>query len=629
MPIVVIFIFGAVVIGSGAMLAPAWPTKHPRIGLNAALALALVVVGAMFWADLFGWNTLVIDYLLFALVTSIFLFGTLSFGQKRAEKKGEELLDKDQGWPGPGDLLFFALIAVIFIAPVMTLPVPLDTDAQGFGYLALMAREGAGFTTLAPFHPEISYLYSPGFIGMVAYISQQLGQGMHDVQFGIAAVMGIVFVLLAYDFGAEIQDKRLGRGMAVAALLGTGLYTAFMDSHFTTLMALVFTLAFIIYAYRFLRDGYPVDALGAGLMFGATAITHPDTMIILLLGYTPWLISMWLGQPRPTLKRWLVMALVIPLIGVFAVSPWLFSIRDLLGSEIASPFERSTSHIIVMLAYHGILIVPLAVVGAAIGLKGRSQAALLAVGWLLLALDFAAFGIVETLLGWLLAPLLRYDYPFSIAWHGPIIPYTVLGGIGLLWLYDKLIVPRPALQQKLRKALPVILIIGISGVFVAMIVAPSVPNLLRGVVQFYGAFSSEADVQAMEWLRANTPEDARILNYSQPHEADWAPLISERDTVYYRPQPFFVGDEASLAEQERLRAFWQDPANPDNESLLRDAGISFVLLPQIVGNPDAFSSMWRWRDPFIEPATSQIEDAPYLTEVFDAEGARVYQLTDE
>ncbi|MBE2182878.1 MAG: hypothetical protein IAE89_05595 [Anaerolineae bacterium] len=628
MPVVVIFIFGAVVIGSGAMLAPAWPTKHPRIGLNAALALALVVVGALFWANLFGWNTLVIDYLLFALVTSIFLFGTLSFGQKRAEKKGEELLDKDQGWPGPGDLLFFALVTVIFVAPALMLPVPLDTDAQGFGYLALMAREGAGFTTLAPFHPEISYLYSPGFIGMVAYISQQLGQGMHDVQFGIAAIMGIVIVFLAYDFGAELQDKRLGRSMAVAALLGTGLYTAFMDSHFTTLMALVFTFAFFIYTYRYLRDGYPVDALGAGLMFGATAITHPDTMIILLLGYTPWLISMWLGQPRPTVKRWLVLALGIPLIGVFSVSPWLFSIRDLLGSEIASPFERSASHIIVMIAYHGILIVPVAIIGAITGLSRRSQAALLAVGWLLLALDFASFGIIETLFGWLLGPLLRYDYPFSIAWHSPIIPYTILGGIGLLWLYNKFIAPRPALKQNLRKAAPAVIVTAIGVIIVAIIAAPAFPNLMRGTVQFYGAFSSESDVQAMEWLRANTPEDARILNYSQPHEADWAPLISERDTVYYRPQPFFVGDEVSLTEQERLRAFWRDPANPENESLLREAGIHFVLLPQVIGNPNAFSSMWRWREPFIETASSQIEDAPYLTEVFDAEGARVYQLND-
>ncbi len=281
-----------------------------------------------------------------------------------------------------------------------------------------------------------------------------------------------------------------------------------------------------------------------------------------------------------------------------------------------------------MLAYHGIIIVPLAVIGAVVGLKRRSQAALLAVGWLLLALDFASFGIIETLFGWLLGPLLRYDYPFSVAWHGPIIPYMLLGGIGLLWLYDKLVVPRPALKQNLRKATPVVLIAGIGIVIVGIIIAPSIQNTMRGFVQFYGAFSSEADVQAMEWLRANTPEDSRILNYSQPHEADWAPLISERDTVYYRPQPFFEGDETSLAEQERLRAFWQDPANPDNEQLLRDAGVSFVLLPQIIGNADAISSMWRWREPFIEPADSRIEDAAYLTEVFDADGARVYQLND-
>jgi hypothetical protein len=97
------------------MLAPAWNTAQPRIGLSAALALGLVMGGAIFWAMLFGWDTLVIDYLLFALVTAIFLGGTLSYGQKRAEARGEVLLDADQGWPGPRDLLFFAFVALLFI----------------------------------------------------------------------------------------------------------------------------------------------------------------------------------------------------------------------------------------------------------------------------------------------------------------------------------------------------------------------------------------------------------------------------------------------------------------------------------------------------------------------------------
>jgi hypothetical protein len=626
MPLIVIFIFGAIILGAGAMLAPAWPTKQPRIGLNAALALALVVTGALFWAFLFGWNTLVIDYLLFALVTGIFLFGTLSFGQQRAEKRGEELLDEDQGWPGPYDLLFFAFAALLFIAPVMMLPVPLDTDAQGFGYLALMAREGGNFTTLAPFHPEISYLYSPGFIGLAAYISQQLNQGLHDVQFGISAVLCLMFVWLAYDFGAEIQDKRLGRAMAAAALVGIGLFTAFMDSHFTTVMAINFAMAFLIFVYRYLRDGMPVDALGAGLMFGSTAITHPDTTIILLLGFAPWLLTMWLSAQRPTLRRWLVAALGVPLIGVLAVSPWLFTIRDLLGSGIESPFARSLDYALVMLTFHGVVIALIALIGAAVTLRRRHTIALLSVGWLIFALDAAAFGVVNTLLGWLLDPILRYEYPFSIAWHGPIIPYTLLGGFGLLWLFDRLVAPRPAVKQAFRRAVPVVLGVGGVALLAAMLFSPTLLAVSKNLVGFYGAFSSESDVAAFEWLRENTPENARIMNYSAPHEADWAPVIAERDTVYYRPQPFFDNDDVSLAEQDRLRVFWQDPADPAHEQLLRDAGVSYVIVPQIVRNPESYATMWRWRGPFLVEAVSSVDDAEYLTLVFDADGAAVYQL---
>ncbi len=268
MPLFVIFIFGSVVIGAGAMLAPAWPTEQPRIGLSAALALALVIGGALFWAMLFGWNTLVIDYLLFALVTAIFLGGTLSYGQMRAEQRGGELLDADQGWPGPRDLLFFALVGLYFIIPTLVLPVPLDTDAQGFGYLALMARLGGSFDSLAPFHPEITYLYSPGFTLLTAYLSQQLGQGLHSVQFGVGAVLALVCVWLAYDLGAEIRDKQLGRASALAMVAGLGLFTAFMDSHFTTLLGLVFALAFVIFALRYQRGGAWADAVGAGLMLG-------------------------------------------------------------------------------------------------------------------------------------------------------------------------------------------------------------------------------------------------------------------------------------------------------------------------------------------------------------------------
>jgi hypothetical protein len=627
MPLFVIFVFGAVVIGAGAMLSPAWNTRQPRIGLTAALALGIVVGGAVFWAMLFGWDTLVVDYLLFALVTAIFLFGTLSYGQKRAESRGETLADADQGWLSARDLLLFALVALIFVVPALILPVPLDTDAQGFGYLALTAREGGSFRTLAPFRPEISYLYAPGFPALTAYLSQQLDAGLHQTQFGIGAVLSVVLVLLAFDFGAEFYDKRMGRAMALTMVAGLGLFLTYMDSHYTTLLALVFAFACLIFALRYLRDRRLPDLIAGGLMLGAVILCHPDTTIILALGYAPFLITMWLSRPRPTIRAWIGWAVGIPLVALIGIAPWLWNMRDLIGADITSPFPRFTHYALMFITFHGVWSAPAALLGAWVYGRKRDPIAILCVGWLIVALDFAAFGILETLVPWLIAPLLRYDYPFSIAWHAPILPYTILGGMGVLWLWDRVLERR--IGAFVHRFAPVMmiaaagLVIGV-GVFNEQILAFS-----KGRIGFYGAFSSHADVAAMEWLRANTPTDARILNHPGPHEADWAPVISERDTVYFRPQPFFIGTETWDAEAARLLAFWRDPLDSAVPALLAEAGIDYVLVPQIVSDPASLAAMYRWRAPLTPPELlpTTVADAPYLSLVFEQDGAQVYAVT--
>ena len=628
MPLFVIFIFGAVIIGTGAMLSPALPTSQPRIGLAAALGLGLVMGGSVVWSMLFGWDTLVINYILFALVTSIFLFGTLSYGQKRAEQRGEELLDADQGWTSGRDLLLFALAALIFVIPALILPVPLDTDAQGFGYLALIARLGGSFQTLAPFHPEVSYLYSPGLSLLSAYLSGQLLQTMNNVQFGIAAVLAFILIWLAYDFGSELQDKRLGRAMALAMLIGVGTLTAYMDSHFTTLLGLVFAFAFLIFMLRYLKHHYTVDAIFGGLMLGAVVLSHPDTTIILGLGFAPWLATMWLGKPRPTLRAWLVIALGVPFIALIAVLPWLSTVLPLLGTEIVSPFHRDPSYWTVMIVYHGVIIVPIALLGAVIGLRQRNTAALLAVGWLVLALDFSTTGFLPSLLGGLLAPVLRYDYPFSIAWHAPIIPYTILGGIALLWVWDRFFEQRFGVT--LHRVAPIALAAACVVLLIGGVLTPQLVEISKDQINFFGAFSSHADVAAMNWLRTNTPEDAIVLNHPAPHEADWVPVIAERNSIYFRPQPFFQGMEAIIAEQERLRAFWDNPADPANADLLRESGVDYVIVPQILTDPNSIETMYRWRAPFTAefPMQSAVADAPYLELVFDQDGAQVYQVVE-
>ncbi|MCC6614574.1 MAG: hypothetical protein IT320_13925 [Anaerolineae bacterium] len=634
MPLFIWFVLVAVVVGAGAMLAPAWNTAQPRISLAAALALALVVGGAVFIATLFGWVTLVFDYLLFALVTSIFLFGTLTLGQRRAEARGIDLEEFDEGWTGPRDLLFFAFVALIYLAPVLIFPVPLGTDAQGFGYLGLMLRSGGTLDTLAPFQPDVHYLYTPAFTALIAYLSQQLHLGLHQVQFAISAAFGALAVWLAYDFGSELQDKRLGRAMALAMLIGIGLYTAYLDSHFTAMLALVFMFAFFICVLRYLREQRALDAVVAGLLLGAVVITHPDTTIILGLGFVTWLLTMWLGKPRPTLRTWLVLLIGVPLIAVIATLPWLMSIRSLLGAEIVSPFTRDPGNWRLMTLYQGVIILPFALIGAIVGLRKREQPTLLAIGWLILIFDFAVTGVVESVFGGLLAPIFRYDYPFSIAWHGPIIPLAILGGRGLLAIWDQFFEGRFGVSMH-RAAVPV-LGAGIVAVIAGILLAPSVLPGAKDMLNVYGAFSSAADVDAMEWLKKNTPADTLILNHPGPHEADWAPVIAERETIYFRPQPFFQDDgtgEVGTVEvfsplQEQMLAFWSDPADEANADLLTQAGIDYVLVPQVVGNPNSFATMFRWREPFTEarPMESCVCDAPYLNLVFEEDGAQVYAV---
>ncbi|MBK8021669.1 MAG: glycosyltransferase family 39 protein [Chloroflexi bacterium] len=624
-----IFVFGAVIVGAGAMFAPAIPTEQPRVGLAAALALGLVIGGAVFWASLFGWDTLVIDYLLFAIVTSIFLFGTLSYGQKRAEDRGEVLLDADQGWTSGRDLLLFGLAAAVFVIPALVLPVPLDTDAQGFGYLALMAKLGGNFSSLAPFQPEITYLYSPGFAALAAYLSTQLGMGLHTIQMAIAAVLGLLNIWLAYDMGSEIRDKRLGRAMALAMLGGMALFLAYMDSHMTTLLGLVFAQACITFMLRYLKRRLSVDVVGAGLMLGATVISHPDTTIILGLGIGGWMLTMWLGEHRPNVRTWLTLLIGIPVVAALAISPWLVSVLPLLGGDIVSPFTRDASYWQVMVNYHGIVIVPLAILGAIIGLRRREQSALLSVAWLLLILDFSTTGLLESLFGGLLEPLFRYDYPFSLAWHGPIIPYTILGGMGLLWLWDRLAEKR--LGMALHRFAPAMLIGAIALALVGLALSSSLLEFSKGRVGFFGAFSSHADVAAMEWIRQNTPEDALILNHPGPHEADWVPVISERESVYFRPQPFFHGTEEAEQLQQALLPFWENPIGMANADLLREAGVDYVIIPQVIAEPEALTGMFRWRPPLdgIPLPESPLTEAPYLSLVFDEQGARVYEVVGE
>jgi len=575
MPVFVLFVFGAVILGGGAMLSPAWPTAQPRVGLGAAFALAIITGGAVFLASLFGWDTLLIDYLLFALVVGIFLGGTLAVGQQRAEKHGKTLTDADQGWPGPEDLALFMIVGSLFALVVLLRPLPYGDRGAAYGLLGLSVRDGGTFDTLTPLYPDVSYLHAPGFSAVTAYLSRQLGESIPTVQFSVAAVIALINVWAAYDFGAELSSKRLGRAMALTMFLSLGVLGGLLDGHYAALMALLFAQAFVIFALRFARHGLPVDAVGAGLMLGAVLIAQIDFFVIVLLGYLPWLGLIFFSETRPSRRAWIVLSAVIPLIALAATSPWLLNAPFDLAPD---PLARAVDHIEVMTAYHGWWIIPAAIAGAWIGWQRRDAAAVLAIGWLIVLFDFAVTGGVTGLLPF----LARLADPNLAARFGVVIPFTLLGGMGLLWAWD-VVLARTIDPLWARLPIPA----RISAFVLAGIVAALLlPLAFLGVETVEAKRETPttqwtpaaADRQMMTWLMENTPQEtSRVLNYPDAPDGLWVAAQAEREAIYFPALPGMRVPEARQQEQEALRAFWESPLTTFD--LLSQAGIDYLIVP--------------------------------------------------
>jgi hypothetical protein len=301
MPLFVIFVFGAIILGAGTLLSPALPTAQPRIGLAAAFALALIVGGAIFWAMLFGWDTLLIDYMVFFLISAIFLGGTLSYGQKRAEARGETLDDADQGWPGPWDLLLLGAAALLIIGVSMLSAPPVVVDAS------------------PPARAAVS-MQPPGFRVLAAYLEHQLNQPMPITQFAAGAVLAFLTVWGGYDLGAEFSGKRGGRLMVVVACAAALLLL--LTGNYDVLLGFVFALAFVNFALRYARQQYPIDAGGAGLMLGAVLLAQWQVFLVLMVGYGAVLIVLMLWQRTLRREAWAIMIFGVPLVAMVATAPW-------------------------------------------------------------------------------------------------------------------------------------------------------------------------------------------------------------------------------------------------------------------------------------------------------------------
>jgi hypothetical protein len=338
---------------------------------------------------------------------------------------------------------------------------------------------------------------------------------------------------------------------------------------------------------------------------------------------SPWSVD------RPTPGQWFATA-AIPLGAAALLSPWLVRLAPLVAAGVRSPFETSWTHAWVMLGYHGFVGPIAALLGAALVVRRRAAWGLAMVGWWIATLDLSTLGLLEKAFPALRSTIFRFNYPFSLAWHAPILPYLGLTAAALVKGFDRWKV-RDVGRATVPFAFAGAAVLGVAFAARQPLLAASKP-----VFGFQGALASSNDLLAMRWLRDHTPPESRILNYPGDYEgmrdweAHWAPVISERDCVYFRWQPFFIGREPEREireEQRALLAFWRDPAEASNEELLRRDGIGYVLVPESIGDPGSLGRAWRWAPPArLRNSISSPSEAAYLELAFAAGGAQVYQV---
>ncbi len=555
MSLFVVFIVAAVLLGAGAMLSPAWRSAQPRVALAATLCLALIVGGAVFYAEAFAWDTLVVDYLLFALLSGVVLGGTLSTAQARAEARGEQLSDRDQGWPGPQDLAFFALVAIVIIIPLVHLPAALGAQGQFIGFHSLATLHGESFRSLAPFDPHSQVIVSPGFHALSAYLSGQLSQPISLIQLSLAAISVYLLVWLAYDFGSELRDKRLGRALAIATLMSGGIHLSYLDGHFAELLALLFLKAFLVYALRFLREFNLADLIAGGLMIGAVFYTSLTISIIAMLGFALLCLLSWtrFGADSTRKSRW-GYAIGFPLVALLGISPWLYNSLTLIFPISPSTYPADSSLLADIVIGNGIVIIPLAVWGITIALRNPGNlrlVSLLMLLWLGLILEFSLVGFI----GKLLPPIAALVNAPNMARHGTLLPFSWFGGLALLRLWETNLPQN--LKRRLRQlAYPLIAATALLLLALGFAFEPVV-TALRPLVNLPEQTLTRDDYAAMLWIRDNAPADAILLSADGE---GWLPVIAERRAVDFRAVAYFEWDDLDGFVKEREADFVFQPS---------------------------------------------------------------------
>ncbi len=605
-----------------------YPLLKPR-GIGRGLSVGLGLVGIVWLFSMVG--TLFRYQFALVFLLNIAGIGTLIWLNMRSgytlRTLVQTILPRWQRW----QWLLVAAISVAYLGLTYIPFVPWDTDAQGFSWLILTVQKSGTINTLAPFHPQIGWFYSPSFFVMGALLADLTGASTPDVALGLGHVLGLGLVFSLGTLGRIIKGEAGFWWSLVVAASSIALLTSLMDSAYTTMLGLWLTVTFLLCLARSITTttaGYlSFDVLCSGLALASVLLGHGDAIIQLLIVYLPFYIVGALAKPRFTQKQYLTLTIIVPVLGVLLAGPWLLDNFNLILNidvhERQSPVPWFGQAIWYL---NGYWLLAVGILASGWAVYRRHWLGLWCALWLLATFEFGLWGNIDAISKATALDPLSVGYPYGIVWHAPIVPLPILATLLLVPLGTWL-APKVAWQRWRTGFFSLTLLATFVGLLATpLLIKTATQRLSGGPVM---AIASPADLQAYAWLKHNTPTDALLLNYPGHFEGQWAPVYAEREAIYEREQLFFIGAQSLFARWDLLAPVYHDPVNPQSKVLIELTGVDYIVVPQWQGNPDSFKRDYqRLRLPDNTTQLSWFADADYLTLVAEFDGAQIYQVNN-
>jgi hypothetical protein len=592
------------VVPGWALLAWLWPERlswAERLGLAAGVSLALYPL-LFLWTDLVGLHL----GPLYAWIPVGCGLGALVWRYRDwRPRKGWESLKgwarSDALWPDAALLVVTGLMFGVRLLVVRTLDAPMWGDSYQHTMIAqLMVDNGGLFESWEPYTPYRSLTVHYGFPAMAALLSWVTRMSSVQATLWVGQLVNGIAALTLYPLAVRLADGK--RWAGAGAVLTAGLLSP-MPAYYVNWgrYAQLAGQAVLPVALWMLWDGVegtdegiPWKALLlAGGMLSGMALSYYRMPFYYVVFVLSWLVGWGVPHWELTLRPWLKGVGRLALIAGIALLlflPWILRIAGghlatavAAGTTRTPPLERVLADYRVWRDIDSYVPYPLLIVGiVTLGWSlARRQWVVASIGvWVLGMASLVAAALINVP-----GANMMQNFAVLIALY---IPFSLLTG----WVVGQI----AEITQRSRG----IIRWGLGTVVLALAFWGAARQ--TGIVSPQHIMVTRPDTRAMEWIRENTPSEARFLvegfriyNGYSAVGADagwWIPLLTQRENTM-PPQYALLNETPEEPNYGQVvvglvtHLETVSPATRDSVQLLCDRGVSHVYVGQGQGKVGA------------------------------------------